>query len=122
VFGSDSPWYGRPQWQIESLWRFNIPDALRRQYGYPELTKAAKRKILGLNSARLYKLPAASEAASRGRYTPVPADYESRIPDDLKTILEFPGYTADNFSCAREAYQAWGGQPRNTRLGWIRNG
>jgi hypothetical protein len=36
--------------------------------------------------------------------------------------MEFPGYTADNFSKARKAYQAWGGQPRNTRFGWIRKG
>jgi predicted TIM-barrel fold metal-dependent hydrolase len=25
VFGSDSPWYGGPQWQIEALWRLQIP-------------------------------------------------------------------------------------------------
>jgi predicted TIM-barrel fold metal-dependent hydrolase len=122
VFGSDSVWYGGPQWQIEALWRFEIPDGMRRQYGYPQLTKAAKRKILGLNSARLYKLPAASEASPRGLYRPVPANYESLITDELKTVMEFPGYTADNFSKARKAYQAWGGQPRNTRFGWVRKG
>jgi hypothetical protein len=120
VFGSDSVWYGSPQWQIEALWRFEIPEALREQYGYPELTKAAKRKILGLNSARLYKLPSASEASQHGKYTPVPANYEELITDELKTIMEFPGYIADNFSKARKAYQAWGGQPSNTRYGWIR--
>src|SRR5207244_193388 len=51
VFGSDSVWYGSPQWQIEALWRFQIPEAMRKKYGYPELTERAKRKILGLNSA-----------------------------------------------------------------------
>ena len=35
VFGSDSVWYGSPQWQIEALWRFQIPEALREKYGYP---------------------------------------------------------------------------------------
>src|SRR5207253_8837164 len=54
VFGSDSVWYGSPQWQLEALWRFQIPEALRAKYGYPELTEAAKRKILGLTSAKLY--------------------------------------------------------------------
>jgi hypothetical protein len=34
----------------------------------PKLTKAAKRKILGLNSARLYRLPSASEPSSQGVY------------------------------------------------------
>src|SRR5438874_300271 len=57
VFGSDAVWYGSPQWQIEALWRFQIPEAMRRRYGYPELTPRVKRKILGLNSARLYDLP-----------------------------------------------------------------
>jgi predicted TIM-barrel fold metal-dependent hydrolase len=58
VFGSDSVWYGSPQWQIEAFWRFQIPEALRRKYGYPELTESAKRKILGLTSAKLYGIQA----------------------------------------------------------------
>jgi hypothetical protein len=90
VFGSDSVWYGSPQWQIEALWRFEIPEDMRRQYGYPALTNAARRKILGLNSARLYKIPAASEPAQGGVYKPVPADYEARIPDSLKTSWNSP--------------------------------
>src|SRR5947209_3908151 len=61
VFGSDSIWYGSPQWQIEALWRFQIPDEMRKRWGYPELTETAKRKILGLNSARLYGLSGADE-------------------------------------------------------------
>ncbi len=120
VFGSDSVWYGSPQWQIDALWRFEIPEELRRQYGYPELTKAAKRKILGLNSARLYRLPSASEAAPQGVYTAVPKDYANHIPDSLKTILEFPGYTADNLSTMRKIYAEAGGTRSNTRYGWLR--
>jgi len=57
VFGSDSVHYGAPQWQIDALWRFQIPERIREKWGYPELTKEAKKKILGLNSARIYKLP-----------------------------------------------------------------
>jgi len=38
VFGSDSLWYGGPQWQIDALWRFQIPEDLRRRWHYPELT------------------------------------------------------------------------------------
>src|SRR6266850_4089596 len=56
VFGSDSPWYGGPQWQIEALWRSQIPEDMRDRWDYPELDEDAKRKILGLNSARLYGL------------------------------------------------------------------
>jgi predicted TIM-barrel fold metal-dependent hydrolase len=115
VFGSDSVWYGSPQWQIEALWRFDIPEAIRQQYGYPPLTEAVKRKLLGLNSARLYGLSARPEG-----YGAVPADYEARIPDALKTIMEFPGYTADALSRMRAQYQAAGGLRSNTRYGWIR--
>jgi hypothetical protein len=50
----------------------------------------------------------------------VPADYEAQIPDSLKTILEFPGYAADNLSRMRAHYQAAGGLRDNTRYGWIR--
>src|SRR5262249_55736886 len=64
MFGSDSVWYGSPQWQIEALWRFQISDDLRNRYGYPELTETAKRKILGLNAGRLYNLPTVSAASS----------------------------------------------------------
>ena len=121
LFGSDSVWYGAPQWQIEALWRFQIPEALREKYGYPELTEADKRKILGLNSARLYGIqPGESEETQKRMYKPVPKDYESRISTELKTLLEFPGYTADNMSRFKEAYVASEAEPSNTRYGWIR--
>lgn len=121
VFGSDSVWYGAPQWQIEALWRFQIPETLRERYGYPELTKADKRKILGLNSARLYGIRPVEEAELRTRtYRPVPKDYESRISNKLKTLLEFAGFRADNMSRFREAYAATDAEPSNTRHGWIR--
>jgi uncharacterized protein len=121
VFGSDAVWYGSPQWQIEALWRFQIPEDLRKRYGYPRLTESIKRKILGLNSARLYKLAPGTVSAGHGRdddkhdhrhgdkhndrhqdkhhdkhgrYTPIPKDYERRITPELKTILEFPSTVA----------------------------
>ena len=101
---------------------------MAKRYGYPKLTDGAKRKILGLTSARMYQLPASGHVMDnpgRGRgipYKAFPENYVELIPESLKTLLEFPGYTADNFSKARLVYQDWkGAQPRNTRLGWIRN-
>jgi predicted TIM-barrel fold metal-dependent hydrolase len=114
VFGSDSVWYGSPQWQIDAMWRFQIPEAMRRQYGYPEFTQDAKRKILGLNSAKLYGINV------RDQFKPVPADYEKRMTDDLKRVLEFPGFTADNMSRLKEKYAELGAERSNTRYGWIR--
>ena len=88
VFGSDSLWYGAPQWQIEAFWRFQIPQDMAKKYGYPSLNEKVKRQILGLNSARLYNLPNRVAA-----YKPVPADYERRIPASLKATLNFPGFS-----------------------------
>ena len=121
AFGSDAVWYGSPQWQIEALWRFQIPEEMREQYDYPELTEAAKRKILGLNSARLYGIEAIEDPQERQRrYRPVPRDYESRMSDELKTLLEFPELTADNMSRLKQNYAAAGVAPSNARYGWIR--
>ena len=32
LFGSDSVWYGSPQWQIDAMWRFQIPEGMRRKW------------------------------------------------------------------------------------------
>ena len=88
VFGSDSLWYGAPQWQIEAFWRFQIPQDMAKKYGYPALNEKVKRQILGLNSARLYNLPNRVAA-----YKPVPSDYDGafRQPQghaELPRLLE----------------------------------
>ena len=114
LFGSDSVWYGSPQWQIDAMWRFQIPEDMRRKYGYPEFTEEAKRRILGLNSARLYGINPEQQ------FNPVPQDYEQRMPTQLKRVMEMPGYAADNMSKVREKYAALGSEPSNTRYGWVR--
>jgi hypothetical protein len=117
VFGSDSVWYGSRQWQVEAVWRFQIPGELRQKYGYPELTERAKRKILGRTSARLYGI----KAVDPGAYRAVPKDYESRMDEELKTVLEFGRLKeADNLSRMRETYAALAIEPDHTRYGWIR--
>jgi hypothetical protein len=124
VFGSDSLWYGSPQWQIEALWRFQIPDSIAERWGYPQLDESDKRDILGHNSAKLYGLTPRSGDAEA--YRPLPADFEQRIPNSLKVLLEFPpnppNQTAekDNLSKFRERYLALGVEPSHTRYGWIR--
>jgi hypothetical protein len=120
VFGSDSVWYGSPQWQIDALWRFQIPEEMRKKYGYPELTPNAKRKILGLNSAKLYGVKGVESASFAKKFKPVPKDYEKRMPRELKTLMELPGYTSDSLSKLKAQYVAAGAEPSNTRYGWIR--
>jgi uncharacterized protein len=119
VFGSDSVWYGSPQWQIDAFWRFQIPEAMRTRYGYPEITADDKRKILGLNSAKLYGITATG-AADLNRYRPVPADFEQRMSNELKTIMEFPGFANDNLAQFRSKYREIGAAPEHKRYGWVR--
>jgi predicted TIM-barrel fold metal-dependent hydrolase len=125
VFGSDSLWYGSPQWQIEALWRFQIPEEIATKWGYPELTPKAKRAILGLNSGKLYGLESRTGNADVYRRG-LPADYESRISTELKTLLEMdgapPNNTAqrDNLSVYRDRYVAMGVKRSNMRYGWVR--
>jgi hypothetical protein len=127
VFGSDSLWYGAPQWQIEAFWRFQIPEEIAKKYGYPQLTTDAKRRILGINSAALYKLPHTVKA-----FKSVPNDYERLIPDSLKATLNFPDFSKpgsdrgasysvpnDKLAELRADYLAAGGHPGNRRYGWI---
>jgi hypothetical protein len=119
IFGTDCVWFGDPQWQIEAFWRFQIPEDIREKWGYPKITEAMKRKILGLNSARLYGMhPAAGNA--KGAWGSVPADYASRMSLEFKTVMEFPGYVADNMQRLRDEYLASGGFSSNIPLGWVR--
>ena len=114
VFGSDSVWYGSPQWQIDALWRFQIPEDLRKKYGYPELTEDAKRKILGLNSGKLYGVN------PKQQFKPVPKDYEKRMTPELRRIMELPAQTGDNLTKIKEQYASLNLERSNTRYGWIR--
>ena len=134
VFGSDSLWYGGPQWQIEALWRFQIPEQIREEWNYPPLTPAAKRKILGLNSARLYGLHG-STAQPIGK--PGSAYRQGKLPDyasyvqpgsAIDTVLQGPGYPTpitpvdlipnDNFTAIKKQYAEAGLGRSNTRFGW----
>src|SRR5262249_36638446 len=54
LWGTDSIWYGTPQWQIEAFRRFEIPEALGGQHGDAPLTRAVKEQIFGLNAARVF--------------------------------------------------------------------
>lgn len=54
LWGTDCIWTGSPQPQIVAFRTFQIDPQLAQQYGYPQLTDALKRKVFGLNAARLY--------------------------------------------------------------------
>ncbi|HUG23951.1 amidohydrolase family protein [Piscinibacter sp.] len=56
LWGTDSIWYGSPQDQIQAFRAFDIRPEFQQKYGYPAITPAIKRKIFGLNAARVYGL------------------------------------------------------------------
>jgi hypothetical protein len=73
TFGSD---YGiwEPRWQIEGFVDWDYPD--REEYSdYPAVTTATKKKILGLNAARLYDIAVPGECQlESGQGTPAAKD------------------------------------------------
>ena len=59
LWGTDSVWYGSPQWQIEAFRRLEIPEDMQKNNQFAPLGAAdgpVKRAILGGNSARLYRV------------------------------------------------------------------
>ncbi len=56
IWGTDSIWYGTPQWQINALKTFQMPPQLMEEFGYPEITDAIRAQIFGRNAARLYDI------------------------------------------------------------------
>jgi len=83
VWGSDSVWYGSPQWQIEAMRRLEIPDDLMQKMGWKTKLGGAdsevKRKIFGTNSARIYnyKIQAEYEDLSRDQLALMKQHYEA---------------------------------------------
>jgi hypothetical protein len=93
LWGTDSIWYGTPQWQIEAFRRFQIPDQLIEIHGYQPLTREIKAGIFGLNAARLFGVDV---TAKRNE---VPKDYLGRM---------------------RMSYMKEGLEPSLRLYGWIR--
>lgn len=73
LWGTDSIWYGTPQWQIEAFRRFEIPSSLQDRFRYSPLTKDVKEKILGLNAARVFQVDV------QARRREIPKDYITQM-------------------------------------------
>ena len=65
LWGTDCIWTGSPQPQIAGFRTFKIDPQFAAQYGYPELTGDIKRKVFGLNAARLYGVTDVAAAKCR---------------------------------------------------------
>jgi hypothetical protein len=95
VWGTDSIWYGTPQWQIDAFRRFEIPQALIDAHRYAPLTRQVKEQIFGLNAARVFGVDV---TAKRNE---IPKDYLSRM---------------------KMAYLEDGAQPSHRWYGWVAGG
>jgi len=98
LWGTDSVWYGSPQWQIEAFRRIEISDDLRRAHGFAPLGAAdgpVKRAILGENAARLYGL-------------------------DLRTAFAPEALEQDGIARVRREYEAAGPERSNLAYGLVR--
>ena len=99
IWGTDSIWYGTPQWQIEAFRRLEIPEDLQEKYGFTPLGPATgyvKRAIFGLNGARVFNVD------HTAKLEPVPPDFKDKI------------------TTMKAEYQELGPEPSNTYYGWIR--
>ena len=98
VWGTDSVWYGSPQWQIEALRRMEIPDGMQKKFGFSALggdNSEVKQKIFGLNMARIHGLDV-NDLAKHG-----------------------VNYKADKLQKAKEAYEKDGAERSNAFYGFI---
>lgn len=95
LWGTDSVWYGSPQWQIEAFRRLQMPPDLIERFGYPDLgppDSELRNAILGGNAARLYGID--------------PAGYGEA------------GVEVRHLDAIVAAYRARGGAPSNQTYGY----
>ena len=95
LWGTDSLWFGSPQWQIEAFRRLEIPEDMQRRHGFAALGTAdgaTKRAILGENGARVYGLERHADA----------------------------GWGRDGLARMRAAYLESGRRPSNLAYGYVR--
>lgn len=101
IWGTDSVFYGSPQWQIEAMRRLEVPEDMQAKYNLPSLggpNSLTKQAIFGLNAARLYNVGV--ESAS-----------------DMPTM---PDYSEDKLAQLAHRFREEGGVPSNTRYGYVR--
>jgi predicted TIM-barrel fold metal-dependent hydrolase len=102
MWGTDSVWYGSPQWQIEAMRRLEIPEDMQKKYGFGPLGGAnsgVKQLIFGANATRLYKI-------------------------NLKAAQNdtMPAYSEDRLASLKQQYELAAKEPSNLRYGYVRAG
>lgn len=97
-WGTDSVWYGSPQWQIEALRRLEIPEDMQKKHGFAALGPAdgaVKNALFGTNAASFYK---------------------------LERHAELTPWDEDGLGRAKAAYLGGRPAPSNTAYGYVARG
>jgi uncharacterized protein len=100
VWGTDSVWYGSPQWQIEALRRLEVPADMQKKFGLPALggpNSLTKQAIFGGNSLRIYGV---------------------QLKSAENTAL--PAYSEDKLAKLKAEYDLALKEPTNLRYGYVR--
>jgi predicted TIM-barrel fold metal-dependent hydrolase len=96
VWGTDSVWYGSPQWQIEAMRRLEVPDDIMKKHGWKTKLggpdSRVKRMIFGENSAKIY-------------------NYRIRA--------EYEDLTRDQLAQMKDVYEAEGVERNNVAYGYV---
>src|SRR5262249_30828513 len=99
MWGTDSVWYGSPQWQIEAMRRLEIPEDMQKKYGFPALGgghRSTKQLMFCVNAARLYRI-------------------------NLKAAdTRMPAYSEDRLASLKSEYELAAKTPSNLRYGYVR--
>jgi predicted TIM-barrel fold metal-dependent hydrolase len=99
-WGSDSVWYGSPQWQIEALRRLEIPEDMQTKYGFAPLgdaNSATKQAIFSGNAMRFYRI-------------------KLKAADNSK----MPAFSDDRLAALKHEYTLAAKEPSNLRYGYVR--
>ena len=100
LWGTDSVWYGSPQWQIEAMRRLEIPEDMQKKYGFAPLgdaNSAGQAEIFASNAARMYNIPLKKAENTR-----------------------MPAYSEDRFAALKQEYMMAAAEPSNLRYGYVR--
>ena len=99
MWGTDSVWYGSPQWQIEALRRLEIPEDMQKKYGFAPLGNAnstVKQQIFAGNATRFYKI-------------------KLKAADN-----KMPAFSEDRLAVLKSEYALAAEEPSNLRYGYVR--
>ena len=100
LWGTDTLWYGSPQWQIEAMRRLEVPEDMQKKYGFAALgdaNSATKQKIFSGNAMRMYNI-----AVKKAENTRMPA------------------FSEDRFAALKQEYTRAAAGPSNLRYGYVR--